>query len=244
MSEGPAGWGTPLYDAVLDAAGVGAGTTVLDLGCGPGEFARRAAGLGAAVTGIDVDPGAVAVAAAAVPEGAFAVGDAHDPPHGPFDVVVAMQLLPHVRNPVVVLQAAGAAGATVAITVWGAEQECDVRAFGEALAPLLPPRRAPEGPPPLTDPDRLRQVVGLAGLEVVGVTEVICPFDYPDEDELIGPLFGTAIGRTAARAAGPAAVRAAVLDRLAGRRTPGGAYRLENLFRVLIARPPAGQPAP
>lgn len=242
MSEGPAGWGAPLHAAVLDATGVGAGTTVLDLGCGSGEFARVAAERGAVVTGIDVDPGAVAMAGAAVPDGTFTVGDAHDPPAGPFDVAVAAQLLSHVRNPLVVLRAAGAAAATVAVTVWGREAECDVRAFGEALAPWLPPRPAPAGPPPVTEPERLRTLAELAGLEVVAVSEVTCAFDYLDDDEIVGPLLGSAIGRTAARSAGPGAVREAVLERLAGNRTRSGGYRLQNLFRVLIARSP--RPAP
>ncbi len=60
------------YAAVLDATAVGPGTSVLDLGCGAGTFARAAADRGARVTGIDTDPAAVARAAAAVPEGAFA----------------------------------------------------------------------------------------------------------------------------------------------------------------------------
>jgi hypothetical protein len=38
--------------------------------------------------------------------------------------------------------------------------------------------------------------------------------------------------------AGPAAVRAAVLERLAGNRTPTGGYRLHNLFRVALVAPP------
>ena len=73
--------------------------------------------------------------------GTFRVGDAHDPPAGPFDVVAAVQLLAHVANPLVVLRGRAPGSARVAVTVWGREQECDVRAFGEALAPWLPPRR-------------------------------------------------------------------------------------------------------
>jgi len=45
--EGPRGWGTPLYSAVLDATAVGPGTTVLDLGCGGGLFASAAVDRGA-----------------------------------------------------------------------------------------------------------------------------------------------------------------------------------------------------
>ena len=222
---------------MLDLAGVGTGSTVLDLGCGPGTFAAAAAARGARVTGIDADPSAVAAAAAAVPDATFSVGDAHDPPPGPFDVVAAVQLLQHVANPLAVLRAAGRVGATVAVTVWGREEECDVRAFGEALATWLPPRRPAGGPPPLTEPARLRKLVGLAGLTAEAEDEVVCPFAYSDEDALIGPLLASGIGRAAVARAGEQAVRRAVLARLDAHRTRTGGYVLHNRFRVLVARP-------
>ena len=233
--EGPRGWGAPLYAAVLDATAVGPGTTVLDLGCGAGLFARAAADRGARVTGIDIDPAAVTLAAAEVPDGAFAVGDALDPPPGPFDVVVVVQLLMHVTDPTAVLAAMGRTGAVVAATVWGQEQECDVRVFGEALGPWLGQRRPVDSP--VIEPDRLRAIAERAGLVVERLDEVVCPFEYADDDELLGPLFESALGRTVARRAGPVALRAAVLERLAPYRTPAGGYRLLNLFRVLVARP-------
>jgi SAM-dependent methyltransferase len=221
----------PLHAAVLARSGTGA---LLDLGCGAGGFARCATDAGARVTGVDADPDAVAAAAALVPEGRFAVGDAHDPPAGPFDAVVAVQLLEHVTNPVVVLRAAPAP--LVVATVWGRQSECDARLFGEALAAWLPPRPDRGGPPPLTEPERLRKVAGLAGLEVTALDEVDCPVDHPDADALVGDLFASAIGQLAARRAGPAAVRAAVLERAEPLRTPEGGYRLHNLVRVMTGR--------
>jgi SAM-dependent methyltransferase len=236
VSEGPPGWGAPLHARVLDLAGVGPGTAVLDLGCGPGTFAAAAVARGARVAGIDGDPSAVAAAAAAVPGATFRRGDAHDPPAGPFDVVAAVQLLQHVANPLAVLRAAARVGSAIAVTVWGREEECDVRAFGEALAPWLPPRRTPSGPPPLTDPARLRKVVGLAGLVVAAEEVVECPFTYPDADTLVRPLVASGIGRAAVARAGERAVRRAVLERLAVNRTRTGGYVLRNRFRVLVAQ--------
>lgn len=250
VDEGPRGWGRPLHDHVLDATGTGPGTVLLDLGCGPGVFARAAADRGASVTGIDADPGAIARAAAEVGEGTFRVGDAHEltEPDAAFDVVVAVQLLGHVPNPLRVLREAARVvrpAGRVAVTVWGREEECDVRAFGEALAPWLPPPGGRGGgtrrgggtvPPPVTDPDRLRRLAALAGLTVLAVDEVVCPFDYPDADAVVGPLFASGLARAVGRRAAPAAVRAAVLERLEPLRTPGGGYRLWNLFRVLVAR--------
>ena len=236
MDDGPRGWGIPLYAAVLEGAAVGPGTTLLDLGCGTGLFARAATDRGARVTGIDVDPVAVARAAVAVPEGSFDVGDAQEPPPGAFDVVAAVQLLMHVPDPAAVLAAAARAGAVVAATVWGREDECDVRVFGEALAPWLgsgPPHHGP----PITEPSRLRAVAGMAGLDVERIEEVVCPFDYADADELLGPLFESSLGRAVGRRAGPVVLRSAVLEHLEPYRTAAGGYRLENVFRVLVARP-------
>ena len=223
----------PLHAAVLERAGTGA---LLDLGCGDGAFARYAADRGARVTGVDVDRAAVAAVAARVPEATFLVGDAADPPPGPFDAAVAVQLLEHVANPLVVLRAAPAP--VVVATVWGREAECDARLFAEALAPWLPARPPRPGPPPLTEPARLRKVVGLAGLEVVALDEVVCPVEHPDADALVGELLTSGIGLHAARRAGPAAVRAAVLERAADLRTPDGGYRLDNLLRVATLRRP------
>jgi SAM-dependent methyltransferase len=242
----PAGWGLPLYAHALDAADVGPQTSVLDLGCGSGEFARAAAARGARVVGVDVDPDAVKIASAAGGSARFRVGDAHDlgPVDvlgGPFSVVAAMQLLTHVANPLRVLREASRVavpGGTLVASVWGREEECDVRVFGAALAPWLPQRPGRAGPPTLADPDHLRKVAWLAGLAVVGVDEVACPFDYPDENALLDPLLASAIGRTAVLRGGEDAVRRAVRGGLAPYRVRGGGYRLVNLFRVLVARCP------
>ena len=81
---------------MLDAADVVAGTTLLDLGCGTGEFARAAAtARGAGRRGRDIDPAAVeAGEPLRSARRRFAVGDAHDlgpvdALGGPFAVVAA-----------------------------------------------------------------------------------------------------------------------------------------------------------
>jgi len=245
VSREPSAWAAPLYAQVLQRAGTEPGRTLLDLGCGAGELARMAVDLGAVVTGVDTDMAAVAAAAERVPEASFTVGDALEPPPGPFDAAVAVQLVAHVANPVALLRAAAAVAPLVVVTVWGRETECDVRAFGEALAGWLPPKLPKPGPPSITEPDRLRQLIGLAGLVVACVDEVECAFDYPDEDELVGPVLVSGIGRHALNRAGPVAVRAALMDRLADNRRPDGSYRLVNRFRVLTAtRPPAEADGP
>ena len=254
-SEGPAGWGAPLYAHALDAADVGAGTSLLDLGCGTGEFASAAVARGARVVGVDAAASAVELAASAVPGATFHVRDVHDLGQvealgGPFAVVAAMQLLTHVANPLRVLREASRAavpGGTLVASVWGREEECDVRAFGEALAAWVPRRRPRSGPPSLTDPDHLRKVAWLAGLAVAGIDEVVCSFSYADDEALLGPLLASGLGRAAVLSAtrrgagaqaGRDAVRTAVLARVAEFRVAGGGYRLRNVVRVLVAHTP------
>ena len=234
--DGPRGWAGPLYAAVLDAGGVGRGTTVLDLGCGAGHFARAATDRGARVTGVDTDRESVGLAAAEVPEGTFLVRNAQDPPPGPFDVVAAVQLLMHVADPVAVLRRAGRVGERVIATVWGRERECDLRVLDEALAPWLGSRRSARGPA-VSEPARLRAIAERAHLVVDRLDEVVVPFDYADADDLLRPVLAAPLARTVARRADEAAVRTAVLERLEPYRTADGGYRLHNLVRVLVARP-------
>ncbi|MGB2571490.1 methyltransferase domain-containing protein [Micromonospora citrea] len=53
--------------ALLDAAGVGAGTRLLDLGTGPGTVAASATERGAAVVAVDAEASMLAAARRAVP---------------------------------------------------------------------------------------------------------------------------------------------------------------------------------
>ena len=78
------------------------------------------------------------------------------------------------------------------------------------MAAAAPPR---PGPPPLTDPDRLRKIVGLAGLEVERSTRWSARSTTRTTTRSSVELLVSGIGLHAARRAGPAAVRAAVLER-------------------------------
>jgi SAM-dependent methyltransferase len=242
VDEGPQGWGTPLFERVLHRAGVGRGTLLLDLGCGAGRLCRLAADRGAQVTGIDRDARQIQQAVTLVPEGTFDVGDilALPYPAARFDAVTCIQSIMHVTNPLTALREAARVarrGAPIVITVWGKEENCDIRAFGQALSGLLP-RAVGQGssmrPPPLSADGRLERLARLAGLAVTEVDEVKCPFWYPNEHALLYGLLESGLGRQALRVASADAVRRAVLEGLAGYRTSTGGYRLDNTFRYLV----------
>jgi SAM-dependent methyltransferase len=110
-------------DDLLDAAGVGAGTAVLDVGTGTGTVAARAATRGARVTAVDAEPSMVAATAARVP-GAD-VRPATLPglpfPDSTFDAVVANFVINHVGDPaaaVTSMRRVARPGGWVAVTIW------------------------------------------------------------------------------------------------------------------------------
>ena len=94
---------TPFYEAVLDATGVGAGTALLDVGCGGGFALLLAARRGATVSGIDATPALLDIARERVPAASLAVGDLEDPlpfDAGAFDVVTAFNSVQYAADPV------------------------------------------------------------------------------------------------------------------------------------------------
>lgn len=91
------------------AAGLAKGGRVLDLGCGTGYGADRMARAGAAsVVGIDSDERSLAYARKRFPGVRFVAGTAEALPDdlGPFDLIVAANLLPHLESPGKVLEIA------------------------------------------------------------------------------------------------------------------------------------------
>ena len=65
----------PLFEAMLDAAGVGDGVRFFDAGCGGGGASVLADGRGAAVSGLDASAPLIDVARDRVSGGDFRVGD-------------------------------------------------------------------------------------------------------------------------------------------------------------------------
>ncbi len=112
------------WEAVADAAGVGDGTSLLDLGCGDGSFCAFAAARGAVVHGIDVEPDAVACALEAVPGADFRLGLMENLPwpDSSFDVITAFDSLQYALDPEMALIEASRvlrADGRIAVCKWG-----------------------------------------------------------------------------------------------------------------------------
>jgi SAM-dependent methyltransferase len=142
-----------LVDPLLDAAGVRAGTRVLDVATGSGHVAAGATGRGAAAVGVDVASAMVALARRRHPGVDFRVGDAEALPDGSFDAAVANFLVPHLAHhdrAVAELARVLVPGGRLALTTWDVPDR--TRLFGVFLdafddAGAQPPPDLPVGPP-------------------------------------------------------------------------------------------------
>jgi len=92
----------PIVQHMLDLAGVGPGTRLIDLGCGDGRIAIAAARRGAHAFGVEIDPERIADAKAAARDAGvmervrFEQGDMFETEVADFDVVTLF-LLGHVN---------------------------------------------------------------------------------------------------------------------------------------------------
>lgn len=209
------------WEAVADAAGIGAGTTVLDLGCGDGAFFAFAVRRGAIAHGVDLEPDAIAEALDAVPGADLRLGMMESLPWADdsFDVVTSFNALQYALDTELALTEASRVArpdGRIAICKWGPPAENEFFAFllsigaggvrGDAL--------------PATDP--VDDAIRATRLPVVATGEVPAPIEIADNAALEVSLSRAGVGSVRA-------TREAVPYRQAD-----GSYRFENRQRYWI----------
>jgi len=181
-------------DALLDAAGVGRGSRVLDIGTGPGDVAARAAARGASVLGVDLSPGCIDLARRLHPELEFRRGDAHrlSLPDASFDAAVANFLMPHLADHARVAAELARVlddGGRIALSTWDRPELTPIPgalflAVGQAGAPMA--EGVPPGPPffRYADDAAFAGLLHDAGLVDVTVTNLDLTHRMPSADAL------------------------------------------------------------
>jgi SAM-dependent methyltransferase len=234
---------TPFYEAVLDAAEVGAGTTLLDVGCGGGFAMLLAAARGATVTGIDATPALLDIARERTPGAPVTAGDLEDPlpfEPGSFDVVTAFNSIQYAADPVAVVKNmshVAKTGGLISLLVWGPPEQCESGVMFAEMGPLMPPA-PPSAPGAIawSKDGELERLAALAGLTPLAVRDVPNPLIYPDLATAVRTQLSSGPARAAIQHSGLPAVRGALTRAFAGSRKPDGSYRQENVFRYLMAR--------
>jgi len=171
--EGPGGWGTPVYEHVLERTKIGPGTKVLDCGCGAGRFLRMATDRGASVAGIDAAEQLIAIAAERTPGGDFQTGDleALPWPDGSFDVVTGLSAFQFADDKVRALtEAKRVSRDLVTVVIPTRTPESGIFAVFKPLFPLFPPEALDgmknSGMFALSEPGKLDDLLAAVSLEI------------------------------------------------------------------------------
>lgn len=237
-----AGFSRPAWEAVADRTRIAAGTRVLDLGCGSGEFCALAAARGATASGIDAAEGMIAVARQLAPDADLRVGAMEHLPwdNRSFDAVTAFNALQFAADFTTALLEATRVvrpGGRVAICNWGRPADSELFAVMRALAELQPPRAEPPppDPPPIGEPGVLEDLCRHAGLEPLQAAHIDVPFHAPDRHTLERALLAPGAVSPAIERAGELAVRGTLVAAATPFMRADGSYRLQNRFRYVIA---------
>jgi SAM-dependent methyltransferase len=231
----------PLFEAVLDAAGVTAGTRVLDVGCGSGLTLVLAAERGAEPSGIDISPGLLAVARERLPDADLREGDMETLPFADaaFDAVLGVNAFQFAGDPERALREAARVtrpGGPVVASQFAAPERSQGTVVHEAMSALVPPANAADHAPyALSAPGNLESALAAAGLEVVDAGEVVCVWRYATIDEAVRALLCSAGGARAREAAGEGRVRAVLAEALRPFEDQRGAVAMVNTFRWVAA---------
>ncbi len=192
--------------ALLEAAGVGQGMRVLDVGTGPGVVAAAAGARGAQVVALDSEPGMAQRAAQGVPDASVCIAALPQLPfmRDQFDAVVGNFVLNHVGRPRVALaelRRVTRPGGRIALTIWAVPAASGQALLGRAAAaagvprPADVPALAPEDDFPRTE-EGLRALLSEAGLTEAGCRSLAWDHRTTAEEWWQGPAAGVAtIGR-------------------------------------------------
>jgi SAM-dependent methyltransferase len=217
------------WRVVADAAGIDAGTSVLDLGCGSGGFCRFAADRGAVVHGIDVEPEAIGEALERVPEADLRLGLMEQLPwgDGTFDVVTSFNAVQYALDPELALAEAGRVvrrSGRITICKWGSPAQNEFFSF------LLSVGARGVQPEELPDTDPIEELVRRNGLDLLGEGDVPASIELSGDRALAAALVRA--GVEADSSTTPGAVAAA-----APYRRRDGGYRFDNRLRYWVVRP-------
>jgi SAM-dependent methyltransferase len=233
----------PLFEAVLDAAGVGAGTRVLDVGCGTGLTLVLAAARGAIPSGLDVTPELLAIARERLPGADLREGDMEALPFADetFDAVLGVNAFQFAGDPVRALTEAARVlrlGGIVVASLFAAPERSESTAVHQAMSELSPPEQEEDHAPyALSAPGGLEEALARAGFQPVAAGEVGCAWRYANMDDAVRGLLCSAGGALAVQAAGEERVRETLTGALGRFEDPAtGVVNMDNTFRWVAAR--------
>jgi SAM-dependent methyltransferase len=239
-------------DPLLDAAWVGAGMRVLDIGTGTGDAAGGAAERGAVAMGVDVAVAMVDIATQRYPRASFVRASATELPFADatFDAAVGNIVIQHIGEPgsaAAELVRVLVSGGRVALSTWDAPESSP---FFAALlgavhdAEIPPPSEVPPGPSffQFADDVAFRALLVEAGFADVRIGAATVALRLSSADHMLAALADGTVRTGALVRAADDVQRRRVRDSLEARLEEwrrGGAYVVPAAVKIASGRKPA-----
>jgi len=215
----------PAQAAILDAAGVGPGSLVLDVGCGTGELVAAAEARGAVTAGCDAAAGMIEAARERSPGSELRVAPAERLPwpDDTFDLVTLVNALAF-TDVAKTLSECRRVGHQVAVATWAEDALNDLTVVERAVA-----GEDHEASGPSREEGYLGTLLTEHGFTVVTEQLSPAPMVLADADDLVAAVM---FGETPDL---QAELRPDVLAAARPFRRPDGSYLLHNAFRWALA---------
>lgn len=241
--EGPSGYGTLVYEYVLDRAKVNSNMRLLDCGCGAGRFTRMAADRGAEVAGVDAAENLIKFARERTPEGDFRVGDIEALPwsNDSFDWVTGFNAFQFADDKARALsEAKRVSRGPVAVVVPSRVADSGITAVFQEIFPLFPAesldRMKESGMFALSATGSFEELLAKVGLEVSEDEEIETPITFDSVTTAVRAFVGAGPMAIALHHSGESAVAQAAEEALAPFTTSAGSVTLPGWYRVVLTQ--------
>ncbi|MDX8035598.1 class I SAM-dependent methyltransferase [Lentzea sp. BCCO 10_0856] len=209
----------PAWKTAIERTGIGAGTTVLDLACGSGEFCATATEAGAKATGIDISPAMIALARQS------STAEFHERalgplpwPDGTFDVVTAFNALFFAADPEEAFaEAVRVSKDYVVVCEWHPEQPSDIITIARAV-------RGPSGRRGTRLPEPRQKLT------------IDIPQEHPDEATMLRAMLSVGSVQPIIESEGEESVAAKIRAATEQFRTADGGYLFANRYLMSVFR--------
>lgn len=232
----------PCYAYALRFLSLAPGDSLLDIGCGSGQFCIQAYLTKARITGLDASEPLIEEARKREPTVPFLVGDMDDLPFASnmFDFVTGFNSFQYaadateaLKEAIRVLKRRG----LLATLVWGNREDCQASSYFSALSSLLPPtlNDAP-GPFHLSDKHVLEHTLEDLGQTIIDNADIPVTWEYENTDIALRGLLSAGPVSKAIEYSGLEKVKEVIATAIEPYINPLGQVVYENIFRMVISK--------
>ena len=230
----------PVWDAMLDSAGVQEGTRFVDLGCGGGGASVLAAQRGAQVSGLDAANALIAIARDRLAVGDFRVGDLESLPFSDdsFDVTfnsLSLMFAGDMMQALAEMRRVTVPKGRVTVGVWGNPEDCEYRHVLQAVASALPTPPVGTGPFALSEENLLASMMEAAGMTPIESRDVAAPFRFADAETMLRMVGSVGPVQAARQLVSEQVLEAAILQAAKPYQSDSGEIVFHNKLRYVIA---------